>query len=224
MTNQEIMNQYISFMKFIASIVGKQSEVVLHDLSGEENSIIAIENGQLSGRKVGDAPTNLILRVRQDKTYLKQPFIGNYKAYGKNGKVFRSWSYFIKNQAEELIGVLCVNTDVEHFVKVKEMMESFLDFDEPAPQSRERIVPDKPNPVAEQLHGQAEDVLASMIEQAMLAIKIPEDRMSAQEKMDVVKHLYHEGIFQMKGGVHAVAKQLNTSEPTIYRYLQKIKE
>jgi len=223
MTNQEMIKQYIPFMKFIASIVGKQSEVVLHDLSGEENSIIAIENGQLSGRKVGDAPTNLILRVRQDKTYLKQPFIGNYKAYGKNGKIFRSWSYFIKNAEEELIGVMCVNTDIEHFVKVKEMMESFLSFDEPLT-ARELTAPDEPSHVAEQLHGQAEDVLASMIEQAMLAIKIPEDRMSAQEKMDVVKHLYHEGIFQMKGGVHAVAKQLNTSEPTIYRYLQKIKE
>ncbi|MCR8644868.1 PAS domain-containing protein [Paenibacillus sp. N1-5-1-14] len=223
MNDKELIERYIPMMKFIASIVGKHSEVVLHDLSGEDNSIIAIENGQLSGRKVGDAPTNLILQVRQDQTYLKQPFIGNYKAYGKNGKLFRSWSYFIKNPNNDLIGVLCVNSDVEHFVKIREMMDGFLNFDETTAEA-DPSTSKEASYISEQLHGQADDVLASIIEQTMQSVKVPGDRMSLQEKLDLVKHLYHQGAFQLKGGVHLVAKHLKTSEPTIYRYIQKIKE
>ncbi|MGG0795654.1 PAS domain-containing protein [Brevibacillus laterosporus] len=223
MQNTAVLQMYVPLVSFIASILGKHSEVVLHDLSQQETSIIAIENGHISGRKVGDAPTNLVLQVLQDKTYLKKEFIANYKAYGKNGKVFRSWSYFIKNQANELIGVLCVNSDVEHFEKAKEWIDSFLHIGE-QPQEVEHTGRRDVEHLPEHLHGQAEDVLASMIHHTMMDLPTPPERMTVQEKMEIVKKLYHQGAFQLKGGVHAISKQLKSSEPTIYRYLQKIKE
>ncbi|QOT00077.1 PAS domain-containing protein [Brevibacterium sp. JNUCC-42] len=225
MDNKAVLQMYVPLVTFIASIVGKHSEVVLHDLSEQETSIIAIENGQISGRTIGDAPTNLVLQVLQDKTYLKKEFIANYKAYGKNGKVFRSWSYFIKNQVNELIGVLCINSDVEHFEKAKEWIDSFLHVEEKEQgQELDQAVRRELEHLPEHLHGQVEDVLASMIHQTMMHIPTPPERMTVQEKMDIVKQLYHQGVFQLKGGVHAISKQLKSSEPTIYRYLQKIKE
>lgn len=44
-----------SVMKLIAAQFGPDCEVVLHDWSKEyESTIVAIENGHVSGRKVGD--------------------------------------------------------------------------------------------------------------------------------------------------------------------------
>ena len=49
-----------SVMKLIAAQFGPDCEVVLHDWSKEyESTIVAIENGHVSGRKVGDGGSNL---------------------------------------------------------------------------------------------------------------------------------------------------------------------
>src|SRR6478736_7723680 len=102
MKNETLLQQYYPFVTFLSKVMGRNCEVVLHDLSRPESSVIAIENGHITGRKIGDAPTNLMLKVLQEKTYLTRDFIANYKAVNKDGKVFRSSSFFIKNDKKEL--------------------------------------------------------------------------------------------------------------------------
>ena len=54
----------VNIMKLIAAEFGPQCEIVLHDWSKEyDKTIIAIENGHVSGRKVGDGGSNLGLEV-----------------------------------------------------------------------------------------------------------------------------------------------------------------
>ena len=49
--------------KAIAAQFGSNCEVVLHELSGKSaySSIVAIENGHVTGRKVGDGPSHVVL-------------------------------------------------------------------------------------------------------------------------------------------------------------------
>ena len=47
--------------KTISATFGKNCEVVLHDFSGPQHSVIAIENGHVTGRKVGDPITDFAL-------------------------------------------------------------------------------------------------------------------------------------------------------------------
>jgi len=120
MKNETLLQQYYPFVTFLSKVMGRNCEVVLHDLSRPESSVIAIENGHITGHKIGDAPTNLVLKVLQEKTYLTRDFIANYKAVNKDGKVFRSSSFFIKNDKKELVGILCVNADVAKMLKTSE--------------------------------------------------------------------------------------------------------
>ncbi|PEP52841.1 helix-turn-helix transcriptional regulator [Bacillus pseudomycoides] len=223
MKNETLLQQYYPFVTFLSKVMGRNCEVVLHDLSRPESSVIAIENGHITGHKIGDAPTNLVLKVLQEKTYLTRDFIANYKAVNKDGKVFRSSSFFIKNDKKELVGILCVNADVAHYAKVKEMMDQFLSFSDEmvnleAKQAEEETL------AFEQLHGKVEDVLSTIIIQTMETFDVPPERLSAKEKMNVVRDLHDQGTFLLKDRVCEVAKMLKTSEPTIYRYLQKIKD
>ena len=43
--------------------------------------------------------------------------------------------------------------------------------------------------------------------------------MTSQEKIEVVHVLQEKGVFKMKGAVAEAARELQVSEPTIYRYL-----
>ena len=42
MTNEEILNLYKSLVPFIANLLGPSSEVLLHDVSNPEHSVVAI--------------------------------------------------------------------------------------------------------------------------------------------------------------------------------------
>jgi len=58
----------------VAVHFGSQCEVVIHDLRGEsmESSIVFIENGQVSNRKIGDGPSEIVLEtLKKDPDLLK---------------------------------------------------------------------------------------------------------------------------------------------------------
>ena len=62
-----------------------------------------------------------------------------------------------------------------------------------------------------------------IIQTVLGKISIPADRLSSNEKIEIVKELNEQGVFLLKGGVSKVAAALSISEPTVYRYLQKLK-
>ncbi|GIP51193.1 helix-turn-helix transcriptional regulator [Paenibacillus vini] len=222
--NRYYLEKFFPVASFIAAIVGPKCEVVVHDISDPERSIIFIENGFISGRKVGDGSTDLVLKILKTEAYREEPFIANYKATGKFGQNFRSSTYFIKNDDQELVGLMCLNIDVTHMEVAAEWVQhilqggspSFLASPEAPPRQQEK-------PSAEYLQGNPDDLLQHMIGSVIGKLAIPPDRLSSQEKIDIVRELNDLGVFLLKGGVSEAAAALSISEPTVYRYLQKLK-
>ena len=88
---REMRGMLESIMKLIAAQFGENCEVVLHDWSKEYSStIVAIENGHVSGRKVGDAGSNLGLEVMRGTSDGSNQL--NYLTKTKDGKILRSSS------------------------------------------------------------------------------------------------------------------------------------
>ena len=54
MSNYASLERYIPLVKFMGEICGKNYEIILHDVSTPERSVIAACNEHLSGRRVGD--------------------------------------------------------------------------------------------------------------------------------------------------------------------------
>ena len=59
--NRKTVEAYIPMVKFIAAVCGPRCEVALHDLDDVDHSIVAIENGHITGRKVGDGLVDFAL-------------------------------------------------------------------------------------------------------------------------------------------------------------------
>lgn len=224
MDNIEIIKQYIPIVEFISQILGENSEVVLHDITDPEHSIVAIMNPHISGRKVGGPITNLLLKVIQNKSYKDKNYIANYRSSAEH-KTLRSSSFFIKDGNGEIIGVICVNTDIEPYERVKNLMDK-MTFIEQSFDSIGRTQIDYKNEdeVNEKLCTNVDDLLGSMINDAINSIGVIPKRMSVEEKMDVVNQLDNMGAFRLKGAVNEIAKAIDVSEPTVYRYLSKCKE
>ena len=65
MLRQQSMDALKQIAKGIALQFGPNCEVVIHEISDKSaySSIVAIENGHVTGRKVGDGPSHVVLEL-----------------------------------------------------------------------------------------------------------------------------------------------------------------
>ena len=62
----ETVRRFLPMVDFLEQILGKNSEIVLHDFSDPDHAIVDIRNGIVSGRKVGGPATDLALKIMHD--------------------------------------------------------------------------------------------------------------------------------------------------------------
>ncbi len=89
----------------LASALGPDTEVVLHDLSRLPNSIVAIA-GSLTGRQVGGPMTDLLLGLVRRGTTTDMP---GYETYAPDGRAIWSSTTFVRDATGVAVGCLCVN-------------------------------------------------------------------------------------------------------------------
>lgn len=100
---RSMIKQYTLLVEFLGKALGSEYEVTLHDFINKSSSIIAIANGQVSGRHVGAPLTNVGLKMLADKSYEHSDYRLNYSGLSADGKVLRSSSMFIKDEMVEAV-------------------------------------------------------------------------------------------------------------------------
>lgn len=208
MYNEQILYTYIPLVSFLSQVYGPGCEIVLHDLTGPTPSIMDIKNN-LTGRTIGTPITDFAQKIRDTKDYLHQDFIVNYNGTSK-GRKFLSSTYFIKHN-NKLIGLLCINKDISHSENLVSAVYSLM-------QEHNLLIPSDLT-IKENLENPMDQILSDLISDVIQEIHIPPERMSMNEKINLVQKLDAKGIFKIKGGMDEVALILKISKPTIYRYL-----
>jgi len=106
---------------------GKKCEVLVHDFSNPQHSIVAIENGHVTGRKIGDPITDLALSVWRKGGYgnKKTDRIVNYKTKSKDGRILKSSTVFIMDNQKNIIGCMCINYDLTEHSMFHKVMDEF---------------------------------------------------------------------------------------------------
>ncbi len=77
---------------------GPNCEIVVHDLETEDvdHSIVVIENGHVSGRKLGDGPSHIVFESMHEGTtdvHDREPYLTKTT----DGKLLKSSTIFIRN-------------------------------------------------------------------------------------------------------------------------------
>ena len=210
---------YINLVDFFADFLGKNAEVVLHDFSDLEHSVVKIRNGYISGRKKGDPSTDFAMRAIKEA----EPgthYRCNYHGITKEGKQLKSATYYIRNRNNEIVGMLCVNLEVEHYLSARRYLDGFFMIDKDREAKDFRSSPDTVN---ENFGKSIPELIEASLKKAIGIYNCEVNRLSYSEKEKIIEQVNAEGIFLLKGAVSKAALMLNISEPTVYRYLGKIK-
>lgn len=213
------MNRYVSaytpLVDFLADCMGENTEVVLHDLTDYHQSVVAIRNGHISGRGVGSPITDLSLQVLKTASFEKTPYLANYQGVAQNGHVLKSSTFFIKDDSERFVGMLCVNSDYYSLVQSRNLLGDLITM---------LKLPNEASGVAENLNMNVRELVMNNIGRVCPDIERLAETMQQREKMDIVDRLNEMGTFMIKGAISYVAEDLHVSVPTIYRYLNLIKK
>ncbi|MBD9197018.1 MAG: hypothetical protein EGQ09_08190 [Clostridiales bacterium] len=222
-----LLQQYMKLTEFLGHALGPDYEVALHDLTNKDRSIIAIANNHISGREIGAPLTNVALSILRDRSYETSDYCLQYHGISANGKNLRSNTMFIK-QDGRLIGMLCINFDDSRYRDISDRIlglchpDLFVTDVLPQPGTHKAEVwEDRPAP--EKFRNSADAVTVDAINRELDRMGVVPERLTSEERLQVITALEASGTFLLKGAVKSAAASLHCSQASVYRYLSQIK-
>ena len=208
--NTETQRLLESVMKLIAGQFGEKCEVVLHDWSNDYNeTIVAIENGKVTGRSIGGSGSNLGLAVMRG-TVDGASQLG-YMTQTRDGRLLRSSTLYIEDEAGQKVGALCINYDVTDFAAFQKTLTQVMCCPVGAPGVEREFFSNDVN-----------ELLDYLIDEALRQVGKEPGSMSKEEKKRVVSFLDKKGALLVTKSGPKICQRLGISKFTLYNYLEEI--
>lgn len=189
---------------------GSGCEVVVHDLEAKDpsHSIVAIENGHVTGRKLGDGPSHVVLEALHAGDARMEDRLC-YLTKTADGKILKSSTIFIRDDAGHTVGIFALNYDITVLRAAGEIIGEVVGTEPSAPREPEPIV----RSVA--------DLLDDLIEQSVELVGTPVALMTKEEKVRAIRYLNDTGAFLITKSGPKVCKFFGISKYTLYSYLDE---
>lgn len=203
-------SDYTRLIKMIAGQFGTNTEVVLHDLThGYESTIVAIENGHVTGREVGGCGSSLGLNVlREGSGYHDR---SGYFTHLPDGRTLRSSTMFLTDNAGKIFGSICINTDITALIGVDDALKTLLPVADSVQPEEEVFV--------KNVSGLLDHYIAEYEKQHPRENKKP----SKDDKLEAVRFFDERGVFLISKAGTRLCKYLGISKGTLYSYLDEVR-
>ena len=197
---------WIQLAQGITGHFGENCEVVIHDLTqDEEHTIIYIENGHVTGRKVGDGASHVVLEARNKKPEELKDRIG-YLTQTEDGRMLKSTTIYISEDADDkVIGIFAINFDISNFIMTEHALKSLIGTRND----------EKPEVITKSVNRLLDD----LIEQAVRLVNKPVSQMNREDKIRAIRFLQDKGAFLITKSGDKVSKYFGISKFTLYNYI-----
>lgn len=209
MLSENQMNTLRQIARGIAAQFGSDCEVVIHTLDdgSTERSIAAIENGYVTGRKVGDGPSHIVLEQLGQKGAGEQADQLSYLTRTPSGKILKSSSMFIRDDDGEIAAIFCINFDISALTMVNTAVSELITPREEPQHEPERIALN------------VNDLLDELIRQSVELVGKPVALMTKEDKVRAIQFLNRSGALLITKSGEKIAKHFGISKYTLYSYL-----
>ena len=194
----------------IATLFGNNCEVLIHSLEDLSRSVVKIANGHVTGRSLGSPITDLGIKTIRNADDSSSDVVGSYFSKTSTGKTLKSVTALIRNENKP-IGMLCINLDLS--VPLEDVLNTFaVNWNGSGVESPENFAMS------------SEELIHVTLDKAIEKMSRERQISANTRNKKIVQELHQQGIFDIKGAVDMVAKELGVSRYTIYNYLREIRE
>lgn len=171
---------------------------------------MAIENGHVSGRKVGDGASHVALEQLLDSDAQPQDHL-NYLTKTPDGKILKSSTMYIRGKNGKVVAILGINYDISSLIMMEKSVHELISTAEEERGEPEKII-------------NVNDLLDELIEQSVALVGKPVAMMNKEDKMRAIGFLSENGAFLVTKSGDKVAKYFGISKYTLYSYIDKQQE
>jgi len=200
------MDNLKKLAKGIAAQFGSDCEVVIHEISENSaaHSIVAIENGHVSGRKIGDGPSQVVLeQLAADD--MKEDCL-SYLTKTPDGKILKSSTIYMKDESGAVSAIFSINFDVSRLSIVSDAVGELISASNKM---------EEPPKIAQNVS----DLLDDLIEQSVRLVGKPVALMNKADKVRAIRFLNESGALLITKSGDKIAKFFGISKYTLYSYL-----
>ena len=209
MRDDAVLELYIGIVDFLEEVLGQNYEIVLQDLR-EPMHIVDIRNAFDKNRVPGGAVSSFArLVMSEPDKYDGIKFVTNYKGTNAGDKYLSTSTQIIRGENDQIIGLLCVNTQLEPLLRMQALLDGFI-------RHKTRI-----NIGDDSYSGDVLVDVSKIVSDGMCHLSGDPAALSPEAKKTLVGNLSDRGIFLVRGAVSEVARRLDVSEQTVYRYMKE---
>lgn len=207
LTNGE-MEALRRIAKGIAAQFGTNCEVVVHEISDRSasSSVVAIENGHVTGRKPGDGPSQIVLEQLRRQDGCPEDHLC-YLTRTPDGKLLKSTSIYIPDSEGKAAAILGVNFDISAIAIAQQALSSLTSVD------------DADQTVPARITNNVNDLLDDLIEQSDRLVGKPVALMTKEDKVRAIRFLNEHGALLITKSGDKIANHFGISKYTLYSYL-----
>lgn len=207
--DKAILNSYLPVAESVARFWGDGCEVVIHNLSNLDASVVKIINGHLSGREIGapisEATLSIVNQMIEDPAL--QHII--YFAKNKRNETFKALVSSIKGENGTIIGLFCIN------FYLNTSLSSFVHTFTPTAKADQEYI-------SETFVENTKELMINALNEARNTVYNNPSISSSNRNKEIVAILQQKSIFKLKDSVVTVAELLGVSKNTIYMHIRNM--
>ena len=188
----------------IAEMFGSTCETLVHDMGDPRHPILSIYNGHVSGRTVGSTLDILGTAKELDRDALVTDFVNLY-ATTPSGQQIKSSTFHLIGEDFNL--ALGINFDYSSLVYANRILVDLMSAEADLQSAM--------------WHG-GEEQLTQIFEECLTAVGKPVSALTKRDRMKVIALLDQKNAFSFRKSVPFVAKRLQVSRYTVYKYLGEL--
>lgn len=209
-TDRVILESYIPVVHDLAEYLGSSYEIVLHSLEDYDHSVIAIVNGDHTGRTVGAPITDLALDML-DVLSQGKPSTA-YFSTNKKGEPLKSTTIAIRGEHDRIVGLLCIN----------------MYLNTPLSEILADLTPDRfaaiGAPARETFASNTGELIGIALDEIRGRVLQDSSILPSNKNKAIVEELYKKGMFRLKDAVVIAADLLGISKNTIYMHIRNYRK
>ncbi|NLV57478.1 MAG: transcriptional regulator [Clostridiales bacterium] len=205
------MNEFqLAFLKQLtrglAAQFGENCEVVLHDFNKDhlDQTIVAIENGHVTHRQLGDGPSHAVLQGLKNPQELSDHL--NYLTRTQDGRILKSSTIYIRDEEGQVVGLFAINYDITHLLMVENALRPLI-----SAQGEDK----EPEAIVQNVN----DLLDELIAQSVRVVGKPVALMTKEDKIKAIQFLNGTGAFLITKSGDKVSRYFGISKYTLYNYI-----
>ncbi|WIW57063.1 PAS domain-containing protein (plasmid) [Mesorhizobium mediterraneum] len=201
---QDVLEVLAQLVPQIARSIANDCEVALHDNRTSPPRILAIGNGHVTRRTIGDLMTRIAIGETEMHD-MREPLY-NYSSIGPDGRQLRV-SLLPIMIGGKTIAYLAINYATGDLLMAQKAIAQ-LTRTEPHP--KEILETFLPSSLP------LRHVISRQIEESSR----PPHLLDREDRIELVRRLHGQGVFQMRGAVRETAARLGISRTAVYYYLK----